>query len=858
MKYDSNGLSDNDVLLSRKKNGTNSLTIDRKNSFTKLLIESLGDPIIKILIVVLGIKIVLLFKNFDWYETIGIMIAIFLASFISSISEYGSEKAFDKMQEEASKTRCKVKRNRTIVEIAVEDVVVGDIVLLEAGDKIPADGVIIDGEIAIDESMINGEAKEVYKRKYMPNRIDNSYVYKGTVVCQKKATMYVTKVGVDTMYGKLSLELSEETKDSPLKIRLKSLASTISKYGYMGAFLVSFSYLFSVIVLKGNYEILTNFKLLSGHLLYAITLAVTVIVVAVPEGLPMMITLVLSSNMKRMIKKNVLVRKLVGIETAGSLNILFTDKTGTLTKGKLSAIGYVNPNLEFFDSEEKLYNIKNYNIIKKSCVYSSAVLNEEGNLVGGNSTDKAIRSFITSSTGFFNVENEVEFNSTNKYSTITVDKINYIKGAPEVVLKNCNKYLDENGIEKFLISKNEINNFISREASKGIRVIALGYSRYHNDVDPTKNCIFLGLILLKDEIKENVKETVKELKEAGIKVVMVTGDNKETAVNIAKEVGILTNGIVLTSSELSRMNDEEVVSSLSNLEVLARSMPVDKSRLVHLAQKLDLVVGMTGDGVNDAPALKKADVGFAMGSGTEVSKEASDIIILDDNLKSIESAVMFGRTIFKSIRKFIIFQLTVNMCAVSLSIIGPFIGIESPITVVQMLWINMVMDTLAGLAFSFEPPLKEYMKEKPKKRNERIINRYMKNEILFTGAYSSLLCIIFLKSNFLNNVFNNNLNTIFTAFFGLFIFIAIFNSFNARTSRLNILADIFKNKIFLVVLLFIMIIQILMIYYGGNVFRTSGLSLYEFNIMIFLAGTVIPVDMLRKIYMKKCKFNGGV
>ena len=439
-----------------------------------------------------------------------------------------------------------------------------------------------------------------------------------------------------------------------------------------------------------------------------------------------------------------------------------------------------------------------------------------------------------------------------------MDKINYIKGAPEVILNNCTKYLDENSNEKFLLNKNKINEYIKMEAAKGTRVIAISYSRYHPDIDPIKSSIFLGLLLLKDEIKDNVKETVSELKEAGIKVVMVTGDNKETATNIAREVGILTSGTVITSSELNKMKDEEVIKMLPNLEVLARSMPTDKSRLVHLAQKLDLVVGMTGDGVNDAPALKKADVGFAMGSGTEVSKEASDIIILDDNLSSIESAVMFGRTIFKSIRKFIIFQLTVNMCAVSLSIVGPFIGIESPITVVQMLWINMVMDTLAGLAFSFEPPLKEYMKEKPKKRNERIINKYMKNEIIFTGAYSSLLCIIFLKSNYLNSLFNNNLNTIFTAFFGLFIFIAIFNSFNARTSRLNIFADVIRNKVFLIVLLFIIIIQILMIYHGGNIFRTSGLSIFEFNIMLLLASTVVPIDLIRKFYIKRSKLFGGV
>ncbi len=858
MKYDSNGLNDNDVLISRKKNGSNSLIIDRKNSFFKLVIESFGDPIIKILLVVLGIKVVLLFKDFDWYETVGIVIAIFLASFISSLSEYGSEKAFDKMQDEASKIKCKVKRNRTLVEIPIEEVVVGDIVLLETGDKIPADGVVIDGEISVDESMINGETKEVYKRKYMPNCVDNSYIYKGTVVCQKRATMYVTKVGVDTMYGKLSLELSDNTNDSPLKQRLKTLASTISKYGYIGAFLVASSYLFSVFIIDGNYAILTDIRAVTGHLLYAVTLAVTVIVVAVPEGLPMMITLVLSSNMKRMIKKNVLVRKLVGIETAGSMNILFTDKTGTLTKGKLNTVGYVSPNLNLFNNEEQLYNSNYYNIIKKSCIYSNSTINDEGLLVGGNSTDKAVRNFIKSSTSYFKIEREIEFNSTNKYSSITVDKINYIKGAPEVILNNCTKYLDENSNEKFLLNKNKINEYIKMEAAKGTRVIAISYSRYHPDIDPIKSSIFLGLLLLKDEIKDNVKETVSELKEAGIKVVMVTGDNKETATNIAREVGILTSGTVITSSELNKMKDEEVIKMLPNLEVLARSMPTDKSRLVHLAQKLDLVVGMTGDGVNDAPALKKADVGFAMGSGTEVSKEASDIIILDDNLSSIESAVMFGRTIFKSIRKFIIFQLTVNMCAVSLSIVGPFIGIESPITVVQMLWINMVMDTLAGLAFSFEPPLKEYMKEKPKKRNERIINKYMKNEIIFTGAYSSFLCIIFLKSNYLNSLFNNNINTIFTAFFGLFIFIAIFNSFNARTSRLNIFADVIRNKVFLIVLLFIIIIQILMIYHGGNIFRTNGLSMFEFNIMLLLASTVVPIDLIRKFYIKRSKLFGGV
>ena len=342
---------------------------------------------------------------------------------------------------------------------------------------------------------------------------------------------------------------------------------------------------------------------------------------------------------------------------------------------------------------------------------------------------------------------------------------------------------------------------------------------------------------------------------------MITGDNKDTAYSIGKEVGLIDeNSVILTSTELNNKTDEELKKILPNLRIVARALPQDKSRLVRISEELGLVVGMTGDGVNDAPALKKADVGFAMGSGTEVAKEASDIVILDDNFKSITSAILFGRTIFKSIRKFIIFQLTVNLCAVSLSIIGPFIGVETPVTVIQMLWINMVMDTLAGLAFSFEPPLLEYMNELPKKKDEHIINRYMTGEILFTGLYSSLLCVLFLKLPFIKNFFrpdNNNLY-LMTAFFGLFIFMTIFNSFNARTNRINILANIFKNRVFVLIILFILTVQIILIYYGGDLFRTAGLTYTEFLIMFLLSATVIPVDWIRKIFLRKKGLIGGV
>ena len=395
---------------------------------------------------------------------------------------------------------------------------------------------------------------------------------------------------------------------------------------------------------------------------------------------------------------------------------------------------------------------------------------------------------------------------------------------------------------------------------KGSRILLLATSTRKEDL--LCDLTLVGFVVIKDEVRKEAIKGIDLVDKAGIWTVMITGDNKNTAINIAKEVGIIKNeqDVVLESSELNKLSDEELKKIIPNLKVVARSLPQDKSRLIRVTKEMDLVVGMTGDGVNDAPALKNADVGFAMGSGTEVSKEASDIVILDDNFLSIAKAVMYGRTIFKSIRKFIIFQLTVNLCAISLSIIGPFIGMDTPVTVIQMLWVNMVMDTLAGIAFSYEPPLEEYMEERPKEKREHIINKYMLNEILFTGGYSALLCVFFLKSPFIKSMFRleNHDQYLLTAFFGLFIFIGIFNSFNARTCRINILSNIFKNKVFLFVILFIIIIQTILIYHGGSLFRTYGLTIKEFYFMVLLAFSVIPVDWLRKFILRRKGIIGGV
>ena len=856
------GLTDEEVVIARKTHGTNEIAMGKRESFLRHLLSTLGDPIIKILLIALAVKTLFLFQDFDWYETVGIVIAIFLASFISTISEYGSEKAFDKLQEDASKIKSRVKRNNQIAEIDINDIVVGDVVSLESGDQIPADGKLISGHLQVNESNLNGEMKEIEKK-------DGSAVYRSTVVYSGEGLMLVEKVGDDTFYGALAKEVNEKKPISPLKMRLTHLAKQISKMGYIGAALVTISYLFSVLVLDNDFdmalikETVTNFPLMFGYLLHALTLSVTIIVVAVPEGLPMMITLVLSSNMKRMLKSNVLVRKLMGIETAGNINILFTDKTGTITKGKLEVIGISDPKGKIYHDEEELKeNMEFYQQTKISLVANNASnYDANGGAIGGNITDRALLSFFHSKSPNFTKVDTIPFSSEKKYAVTTIKyherRLNLIKGAPEVILDKCTHYYD-NGKKVGLFHQERIYKQIEEATSRGIRVLAFATM----DVkDRLSRMTLIGLVYIKDEVRPEAIEGLDLIRKAHINTVMITGDNIKTATSIGREVGLLTSkdDIVLTSSELHRKSDEEVKAILPRLKIIARSLPQDKSRLVKLAQEADLVVGMTGDGVNDAPALKKADVGFAMGSGTEVAKEASDIVILDDNLLSISNAVLYGRTIFKSIRKFIVFQLTVNLCAVSISIIGPFIGVDTPVTVIQMLWINMVMDTLAGIAFSFEPALKEYMNEKPKRKDEMIINGYMKQEILITGTFSALLCIIFLKSPFIHSIFGDGSTAdLMTAFFGLFIFISIFNSFNARTHRLNLLAHISKNKVFLVVILFILIVQIYLIYYGGDMFRTYGLTMFEFEVMVLLASLVIPIDWIRKLILRKQGEIGGV
>ena len=848
-----NGLSDKEVIINREKYGENIFTKKKQDTFFKLLLETFSDPIIKILLIALGIKTIFLIRDFDWYETVGIVLAILVASLISSISEYGSMRAFNKLTEETSKINVRVKRGGNIQSIPLSEVVVNDLVVLSTGDRVPADGIIVSGKISLDEAMINGEAKEVYKEA----GADKTSLFMGTVVYSGSALMLVRSVGDNTFYGKMAMELQEDNTESPLRIRLTKLAQSISKIGYVCSLLVAGSYLIYMVVISNNFDknlivsTLTNGRVMFGYVLDALTLCVTIIVVSVPEGLPMMITLVLSSNMKRMLKDNVLVRKLIGIETAGNINVLLTDKTGTLTKGKLSVVGLM-------DGEGNTFEYVNSHGEYKKMLWMSMAINNEssydkisGNIIGGNITDRAILEYVGMVSDNYEVIKQEVFDSKKKYMYTKIrmngHTYNLVKGAYEVVGKMCNSYYDKAGVRHMIRDNSYIDRKIKSMSMNMMRILLLAINE---DRETINNMTLVGFVILKDEVRENVKEGIRLVDEASIHTIMITGDNRETAKAVAEDIGLIrgSNDLVITSNEMNNMSDEMLRKKFHDIKVIARAMPQDKSRLVNIAKSLDLVVGMTGDGVNDALALKKADVGFAMGSGTEVAKEASDIVILDDNFYSITNAILYGRTIFKSIRKFIICQLTINLCSLLVSIIGPFIGIPVPITVIQMLWINMIMDTLSGFAFSYEPALPEYMKELPKKKNEDIINGYMANQIITTGLVSSVICIIFLKSRIINQIFGDDL---LTAFFGLIIFISIFNSFAARTHRLNILANIIKNKVFIGVITFVIGMQIYLIYYGGSLFRTNGLTIREFIIMMGIGLLVIPIDFIRKLIRKK-------
>ena len=879
------GLKNSEVSASKKLYGSNILPQPARQSFAHKLWENMQDPMIRILMVALMINVLFVYSGHgDWVETIGILLAIMLAVLVSTWSEYSNENAFQRLQEEASRSKCKVWRDGAPMSILVENVVVGDAVIVEAGDKLPADGYLVSGELKVDQAALNGESEPALKisreikttqAKEGIDLLAKSQLFRGSVVLEGTGIMIVERIGANSLYGQLTQELKDEERDSPLKLKLKALAQKISKLGYSGGVLIAVAVMLHKLIEAGGWAAYTsNWSVVFSDLLQALILAIIIIVMAVPEGLPLMIAIVSSLNMRKMLRDNVLVRKLVGIETAGSLNLLFTDKTGTITKGQLEVVAYLNGEGKAYGRLEELPVALQEWTLQQVLLNTSSSSNGEA-IVGGNMTEAALNKFIgkrrpqKSATRI----SFMPFNSKNKYSVALIESDGVyhglVKGAPEKLLERCDTYLGANGRALAWSSEQRaaLEQRMQEQASKAMRLLALcSFEASNANVNtsqstsaeitvPDKGWMLLGVLAIRDDVRQEAVQAINEVQAAGVQVVMITGDRKETAMAIARDAGLLRSAkeLVWSSAELAELSDEEVKRQLPRLRVVARALPLDKLRLVRLAQELNLVVGMTGDGVNDAPALKRADVGFAMGSGTEVAKEAGDIVILDDNFLSIKQAILYGRTIYNNIRKFIVFQLTINFAAVMTSFVAPFLGIDKPLTITQILWINLVMDTLAALAFGGEPALASYMQEQPKQRGAAIVSTNMLRQIILFGSVMTLIGLAFFTSSWVDGLFRNAPDHIYTytGFFSAFICMAVANAFNVRNKSINVLQNMQANPAFIQVMLLIVAVQVGMTYFGGQLLRTAPLSAQEWLVVAGAAVTMLGVGSLAKLLSKE-------
>lgn len=846
-----NGLTNAEVESQRTLFGDNKIAEAEPKKFWTEWLANFEDPMLKLLVgITVLMAVIAAFGFTEWFEVIGILISVTIVTLISTKTAMVSDGEYRKLKEENSHETCKVYRNGQIEIIDTNDLVVGDFVLVQSGEKIHADGFLYDGNIKVDNSALNGESDEVKK---IPTDFydfangemtDSHMMLRGALVADGEGAMKVAKVGANTMMGRMAEEMTEEEVDSPLKVKLTHLAEQISKFGYIGAVVIGLAILGNSILSNGLQSWLAQpFALMAKDVLNALLVSVTIVVMAVPEGLPLMIAIVLMQNTSKMLQHNVLVRKAVGIETAGSLNILFSDKTGTITKGQLEVVNFIDKDGNQFDSITGL-DEGMQKLVATSLKINNSAMIVDGEITGGNMTDRALLQYVK------DIEHEdlkvvkVEtFNSAKKFMATQCETamgrtLTLYKGAVERVLDKCINITDE--------ERERINTIVDEMANNAIRVLAISYA--HGELvagELSPEMSLLGVIGIRDDVRPEAKTAISEVQNAGVQVVMITGDRKETAVAIAKDAGLITKDtdVVLTSSELQDLSDEEVKAIIPNLKVVARALPTDKSRLVRLSQELGLVAGMTGDGTNDSPALKRADVGFAMGSGTDVAKEAGDIIILDDNFKSIADSVLYGRTIYNNILKFIKFQLTINVVAVFICAVCPFFGIQEPLNIVQLLVLNLVMDSLGAMALGGEPALREYMDEKPKSRNQAIVDKPMMIQIGAMGAFMAVLSLAFLFVPMFKDMFGQ---AHLTGYFALFMLMSVFNGFNVRSMDSNVFKGLDENKTFAKVMVAIVVILVVLTLIGGEFLSVTPMNLVQWVVVSVMAVTVIPFGSFLK------------
>ena len=860
------GLGADEVRRSALKYGKNTLEKKGRTSLTRRFLSNFGDPIIRILLAACAVNILLNLRDINWIEIGGILAAVFVSTFISAVFEHSASGAFERLNARSEEYFGVVREGR-LVRCAQGDIVVGDIVKICGGEIVPCDGIMIAGTVKCDQSVLTGESRHIDKKSrargagsfapdtFTGNPEKDDEVFSGCGIISGEGFMLCIKVGESTYFGSVAAKVQSDKTESPLKNRLGELAKKISFIGYIAAFLVAGAYLFNSFFIDSGMSLsvmlarLSDARFTAGECLSALTLAISVLVVAVPEGLPMMITVVLSSNMNRMIKKNVLVRRMVGIETSGNLGILFCDKTGTLTEGKMSLSRIITPDGEYPSGNAFVRDGE-----MLGCILSPAPSS------GRNQTDTAFCAFADSMTPPETFA-KVPFESSRRCSAagirISGESVTVVRGAPEILLGHVSRI--RRGGKRSAMTPADISrirDLVSSLSASG-RVIMLcsapGDMCAHIMKGEFPDLTFLGIAEICDGVRKDAQSSVRDAQKAGIQVVMMTGDGAQTAAAVAGKCGILTEGGVCISGDVLRaMSDGEVTELIPRLNVVSRALPSDKLRLVELAKSAGLVAGMTGDGVNDAPSLCAADVGFAMGSGSEVASAASDIVILDSSLRSIVNAVLFGRTIFKSIRKFITFQLIMNLCATAVSFIGPFIGIDAPVTVVQMLWINMIMDTLGALAFAGEAPNPRCLREAPVPRSQGLITPPMLARILLSSSFMTAVCLMFLKLLAFRSLFPDVSDLYYlTVFFVIIIFMGIFTSFCVRTDRINLLSGISKNPAFVLIMALASAVQFALVEFGGSAIRCIPLSSRDAALAVLIAASVIPIQSTVKLFFRK-------
>lgn len=864
------GLTDEQVKQSREQHGKNVLTPPQRTSLWKLYLDKYRDPIIQILLVAAFVSLILAFIEKNFMETIGIFVAVFLATTVGFYFERDAAKKFNLLTALSEEQPVKVRRNGKVMEIPRHDVVVGDVVLVEVGDEVPADGeLIVCNDLQINESALTGEP---VTEKSLEGGGDGAYprniILRSTMVMNGRGEFVVTAVGDATEIGKVAKKSTEQTSvETPLHMQLDKLAKMISKVGSVVSVAAFFIFLI--------HDILTNpawggkdYFYMAEIVLKYFMMAVTLIVMAVPEGLPMAITLSLALNMRRMLKSNNLVRKLHACETMGAVTVICTDKTGTLTQNKMQVIA-----LELKQGDEALLDTA-------IALNSTAELNDGKPI--GNPTESALLLWLDAQGKDYeelrkqvNVLKQLPF-STDRKMMATLAEVDgetylFVKGAPEIVMKKC--IIEDRMLRQ---SAEELDEW----QHKAMRTLAFAYKKIETSIMRTSRTSTAEVVALldandlqlqaiaaiADPIRPDVPAAVQECRHAGIEVKVVTGDTAATALEIGKQIGVFEDEPenigadgsltsldqqMITGEQWEALSDEEAYERAKDIRVLSRARPTDKQRLVAMLQKRGEVVAVTGDGTNDAPALHYAHVGLSLGSGTSVAKEASDMTLLDDSFKSIANAVMWGRSLYRNLQRFLFFQLVVNVAALLLVLGGSVIGTEMPLTVTQILWVNLIMDTFAALALASLPPSHEVMKDKPRKASDFIINKSIGFGILFCGIVFFLVMfalLVYCERRGKGGVDVHEL----TMFFTTFVMIQFWNLFNAKAlmSHHTAFRHFLKDKGMILVLVLVLVGQWIIVTFGGEMFRTTPLSLHEWLLIIGSTSVVLWVGELWRAFKR--------